>query len=378
MEFAPVPKFTIKYNGNNITENISLYLANAEYVDKVEGESDELSITLDDTAGKWRGPWYPEKAAKLEMDIEYKGKKLKCGIFEIDSIEQSGPPHMVSIRALAAGISKAVRTVSSHGYESTTLDKIAKVIASKHGFTVQGKIENISIERATQHREKDLSFLKRISAEYGYVFSLRGKTLVFTKQEDLELSKEVYQLDLSEMIEYSFSDKAVEVYKESSLKYHNPKKNEAISAKTTTDRIINKDSVGFNIIGSSDAAKIFMRVENVKQAQVKTRSLLYRAVTKQNEGRIKIEGNPLLVAGINLMVTGLGVLSGKYHILRAQHRIDRSGGYITDIEVKRVSGVKTKSMQEPKKGAKIAAKPSTTTLSRINNRDNVGFNIIGQ
>lgn len=377
---TPQPKFTITYNGTNITADVSKYYISCTYTDKVEGESDEIAIELDDTDGLWRGSWYPDKGATLTLEIEFNGQKLKAGTFQVDEIEQSGPPHTVNIKALAAGIQKALRTKTSKAYDKTTLRGLAQFIASKYGMTVEGEIEAINIERVTQHREKDLAFLRKVGLEYGYIFSVRDKKLIFTTQEKLEKGSEVTTIDLTELISYSLRDKAVEVYKDATVKYKDPKTNTVVQGKVGVDEIANKDGVGFNYITSGDTAASHVRAENAQQAKAKARALLYRKNTKQNEGRIELPGNPLLVAGINFMLTGLGVLSGKYHVTQSTHRITKDGGYITELEVKRVGGAKDKAQQKPKKIARKPATPqlsaSAATTTQITNADGKSFTVI--
>ena len=62
-------------------------------------------------------------------------------------------------------ISKIMRNTLSrlHG-------EIVRTIAARYGLSVIGSIENITIGRVTQHREKDLTFLARLADEYGYAF----------------------------------------------------------------------------------------------------------------------------------------------------------------------------------------------------------------
>jgi phage protein D len=112
-----------------------------------------------------------------------------------------------------------------------------------------------------------------------------------------------------------------------------------------------------------------------EQAKAKARARLYRENTKQNEGNITIPGNTLLVAGINIMLTGLGVLSGKYHVLESVHKIDRGSGYVTDVKIKRVGGVKDKKQQQAKPRKKVAKAPSQAVAQPVStpNRDNINF-----
>lgn len=54
-------------------------------------------------------------------------------------------------------------------------------------------------------------------------------------------------------------------------------------------------------------------------------------------GSLTLPGNPKLVAGVTFDLTDCGKLSGKYLIESARHRLDRGGGYTTELEVKRVA-----------------------------------------
>ena len=51
---------------------------------------------------------------------------------------------------------------------------------------------------------------------------------------------------------------------------------------------------------------------------------------------LKVNGNPKLVAGCNIQITGFGVYDGKYHIEQAVHRVDSSSGYTTEIKCHKV------------------------------------------
>jgi phage protein D len=372
------PKFTITYNGKNISEDISRYMISLDYTDHAEGETDEISITLDDTDDLWTGAWYPEKKAKLVLDIEYRGKTLKCGTFEIDEIEIGGPPATCTIRAIAAGVSKATRTKRSKPYENQTLKQIADTIAGTYGMKVVGNIKPIKIERITQHQKKDLGFLRELAMEYGYVFSVRDNQLVFTLQSELEGKAEITEIDRTEVASYSFRDKAVEVYKEAKVSYYKQSQKGTVSQ---TEKITNADNVDFNTITpSADTANSFIRAENQGQAEAKAKAILYRSITKQNEGSLSMDGNPLMVAGINVSLTGFGVVSGKYHVVTSRHRIDKSSGYTTDVDVKRIAPVKDKAKEKAKKPARKAVTQQSDQfrlgVTPLTNSDGITFNTI--
>ena len=57
----------------------------------------------------------------------------------------------------------------------------------------------------------------------------------------------------------------------------------------------------------------------------------------RTSAEINVEGDPGLAAGAVIELAGLGKLSGNYTITRATHRITRSDGYTTSLELKRVA-----------------------------------------
>ena len=156
------PAFELAYNGKAITAGIAPYVLAITYTDHLTGESDELDVELEDTAGRWLDAWYPEKGANLTLSFGFLGRPLvKAGVFNVDEIELSGPPSVVRMRGLATGVQDAVRTRKGRAYEKTTLAAIAQRIAKRHKMKLIGKVEALQIDRATQYHESDLQFLVR-------------------------------------------------------------------------------------------------------------------------------------------------------------------------------------------------------------------------
>lgn len=348
------PKFVVQYDGVDISEDISKHVLSITYTDKVEGESDELEITLEDSDGRWRSDWYPEKGSKISVQIGYADSELvDCGSFEIDDIELSGPPDVVSIRALAAGIKGKLRTKRSSAHEKKTLKQIAEAIASKNGLSVTGEIDDITIDRVTQHRETDLGFLKRISAEYGHVFSVRDKQLVFTTIFKLEEGEAKATVDRQDISRYSLRDKTDETYKDAEVKYHNPVEKKVVDTKYNVETKTNAEGVTYKEISKGDTLVINTKAENKQQADKKAKAALHKANSRTCEGSLSMEGNPILLAGNNFTLTGMGAFSGKFHIEKSTHRIDRGSGYITELDIKRIGAVSA----EKKKAKPIKSVP---------------------
>jgi phage protein D len=280
---------------------------------------------------------------------------MNCGTFEIDEIEISGSDSgdTVSIRALAAGFAANVRTKRSSGHEKKTLVEIARTIAAKHGMTVQGITKDVTIDRVTQLRKTDLGFLAKLAADYGYVFSVRDKAIIFTLIYDLEQAASATTIDLTEVKSYSLKDKSFQTYKAATVKYNNPVDGTTVEGTSTVDT---------GDVAAADVLEIRGKAENRQQAEEQAKSHLYRANTRQQEGNISVEGNTAVLAGNNFDLTGMGKLSGKFHVISSRHQIDRSG-YVTSAEIKRLVAF-TDARKSPKSLPRLTQQPPAVEQPR--------------
>lgn len=317
------PIFKIEYNQKDITTDVSNQVLNIEYTDFEHGQSDEITITFEDTQKLWQGSWIPSKGDSLRVFIGYEGEKLlNCGIFEIDEIEFATPPDILTVKALATGITKALRQNNSVAYENKTLKQIASEIAQKHSLTLVGEIEDVRVERITQNQERDLTFLKKLAEQYGYIFKIAEGNLVFYKTEKLtgaDAAKILYRTDLTRI---TLSEKTSKNYKSVTVSYHNPKTGKKITATAKNEKCVKGDTL-----------KITERCETKQQALLKAKAALAKG-NNTIEGSIDLVGTPNLIAGLNVELKDLGYFSGKYHITQTRHFIDRTSGYGTSLEVK--------------------------------------------
>ena len=317
------PIFKIEYNQKDITKDVSNQVLNIEYTDYEHGQSDEITITFDDTQKLWQSSWIPSKGDSLRVFIGYEGEKLlNCGVFEIDEIEFATPPDILTVKALATGITKALRQNNSVAYENKTLKQIASEIAQKHSLTLVGEIEDVRVERITQNQERDLTFLKKLAEQYGYIFKIAEGNLVFYKTEKLtgaDAAKILYRTDLTRI---TLSEKTSKNYKAVTVSYHNPKTGKKITATAKNEKCVKGDTL-----------KITERCENKQQALLKAKAALAKG-NNTIEGSIDLVGTPNLIAGLNIELKDLGYFSGKYHITQTRHFIDRTSGYGTSLEVK--------------------------------------------
>lgn len=341
---VPHPVFVLSYEQKNITSDITPYVRSVTYTDYLSGQSDELEVELEDADGRWARHWYPGKGDTLTLKIGYEAAPLlPCGAFEIDEIEFAQPPATVSIRGLATGIKKSVRTRVGRAYENTTLAAIAQRIAKRNKLTLTGKIRDIRIDRVTQYQERDVEFLTRLAREYGYAFKIVGSKLVFTELASLRDGGAVLTLTATDLITIRLRDKIKEIYQEAKVKYHDPKTKKLVVYGVKGDQVTEvgqttastKKQSGQS--ASGDTLKLSTRSSSKAAAQAKAQAALDDANLQQTAGSLTVPGNPKLVAGTTFNLADCGRLSGKYLVESARHRLDRGGGYVTELEVKRVA-----------------------------------------
>lgn len=380
---AKKPRIEITYNNTVITRQIADHLISLTYHDKTESNCDDLDIELDDTIALWRNEWYPEKGATLNVKIGYDNQLVSCGDFVLDEVELSGAPDVVHIRGLSAIFKPAMRTKRSKAYEKQTLKQIAQAVAQLNGLTIVGDVPNISFKRVTQHQETDLGFLKRIASEYGVLFNVKGSNLIFQSIFEIENAPSIYTVKRGDMLKYRITDKFTYTFAQAQISYHNPQTkkveggtfswsanptgtileaatvttyNSGLNTNLPSNNAVLDGNVAlanaptatndagiwakFNKAVSIDTLNLYTKTENGTQSARKVQTALWKANSKQKSGTITVQGNPLLVAGNNITIEDLGVLSAKYFIEESTHTITKGGGYITELTIKGIIPVK--------------------------------------
>lgn len=316
------PIFELFYEKKNITKDVSPFVTSIEYTDYEHGQSDELQISFEDSEKQWQDAWLPTKGDSLRAYIGYESEKLlNCGTFEIDELEYDTPPDVVTVKGLATGIKKPLRQNNSTGYENKTLKQIAKEIADRQGLNIVGNIEEIKVDRITQDKERDLTFLTKLAEQYGYIFKVAEGNLVFYNVRELKDAKTSQIFYKSDLIHINMREKTSQKYQAVQVTYFDPKKKKTMTASAKNESIVKGDTL-----------KITTRCTSKKQALVQAQAALNQSETKI-EGSLEFVGNPYLIAGLNIELKGIGHFSGRYHITEARHIMDRIMGYKTFCEV---------------------------------------------
>jgi len=326
------PQWMLSYSGMNITADVSEMVLAIRYIDRLDGTSGELEIQLEDSTKLWQGAWYPAIGDIVSLQIGYSNEYLlDCGEFQIDELELDGPPDVMRLRCLAAYITTAMRTANTVAYENMGIVEIAAQIAAKYGLamvTASSESESdVTFARVTQRRQMDLEFLKRLAREHNFDFTVCAGQLIFYERASLEALPAATLIARSDTVRFAFRNRARRIYDAAEFSYFDPDTKQLITQSVPAD----------GPSPTNDTLKIVARCENAEQAQVKAAAALHLHNMVLVDASIEGPGNPVLVAGNNVQLSGWGALDGKYLIETAKHQMARATGYTTSIAARRIT-----------------------------------------
>jgi len=332
---ALTPAVRVIYNGRDITADLTPYLMRVSYTDRLTGEADSLDIDLAETdavKSRWLAEWYPDKGMEIKAEIGYAGQPLiKCGAFDVDEIEVETPPMTIRIRALATGISRAVRTRIGKKYENTTLAAILDEIAQRIGAKRKGEVADIHIDRATQYQETDWAFAVRLAREYGYALKLTDNNRALAVMKLGDDAEPVRTIAPGDITRLAYRDRITEVPGRSEVRHHDPATGGLVVYGASKGVVAPEDTTT-----ASDTKKRHVRAKTPAQAKAIAEAEQARHEIDKTSLEVQLPGDPKLVAGAAVDVTGWSRLDGRYLIIEARHEIDRSSGYTTALALKRI------------------------------------------
>ena len=184
------PSWAIRANGKDVTERFRPYLMSVQLRDESKDEADSLSITLDNSTGKLEAP---EQGDELEILLGYDGALTSCGKFTVDHADFGGPPDHLVISCKSAafavttnqdGVLQSFLARKTRSWEPSTLDTIAKKIASEHGveLVAPGGLLLFLTPHLDQTEESDTGFLYRVVQPRGYVIKVADKKLIIVRR----------------------------------------------------------------------------------------------------------------------------------------------------------------------------------------------------
>ena len=345
----------VTYNGKDISESLAQYVLSFSYTDNLTGQVDDISIALEDRAELWEADWMPERGATLDItictynwsDLYSEEQDLQLGKFEIDELEVSSAPNVVTIKAVAISISddSTLRsTLRSHTWENISVQKAANDIAWQNGMKLQWYCDdNPNIDKLEQNDESDLDVLQKICDDAGFALKVTTDTIIIFDVEKFE-KEDVYAeyyhpgttiLNIVEnqpkpvqtdaLLNYSFKAKIRDVYKKCHVKYAKDKDKSVIeSTFIAPDK---KEKEGATL-------EVHQQVSSQAEADRLAKKKLREKNCEEFTGSFSSDGNMGLCAGETIEMLGFGNFSGKYIITQAKHDIS-SSGFTSSVEIRK-------------------------------------------
>lgn len=326
-------KVNIVYEGTNITTDLEEYLTGFSFEDS-EGTADTIQIDLQDKFGKWHGPWLPQKNDKIQADIDIVNdagdgiiERLECGTFFVDDSSFDGPPDKVSVKAIAIPLAEGGKDErNTRVWESASLSQIAGDIAVSAGLALVYDAPDYNYDRMTQDQETDLSFIKKRALKEGIAIKVTSEHLVLYSQKDYEAKGAILTLTKGEddIKSYSFNHNSnAKGYQKIEVSYFDSNK------KKNTKYI-------YNVPGITEGPtfKSNERAKNIGEAKRFAMNIAREKNKGERTGSFTLKGNPKMITGYTVNVSGYGSFDGKYFIEKTSHNV--TGGYETKIDIREV------------------------------------------
>lgn len=211
------PIIRLTANNEPLDTAIMARLMDVTVTDNKSGESDELTITLDDHDDLLA---MPKRGVKLQCWMGYIDAGIHdMGIYTVDSVSWSGTPDKYTIKAKSADMKGSLKTTRSQSYHDRTLGEIAKQVATRHELelAMAASLSTIDVGHIDQTDESDIHLLTRLCWQFGAVVNVKhGKLLIFQPYENKTVSGRsltltVVQRDKGDQFNFSIEDRQGDV-----------------------------------------------------------------------------------------------------------------------------------------------------------------------
>lgn len=334
---------------------------------QVKRTSESTTSTSSDERAASKGLKISAIILRENWNSDGKDDMLDCGQFELDSIDASGPPATITIKATSLPYASTVRqTQKSKSWENTTLSAIAKKIANSNGMACMFESSSDpSYKRTEQYRISDIGFLKKLCHDAGCSLKVTNNIIVIFDQAKYEKKKSVFTIKhgaAGGYIKYKLTTGDNDTYTSCRVSYTTS--NGAVISATAYVEDYKESKSDDTDKSKNQCLEVRQKVSSKDEAQALAHKMLRLHNKFEFTAAFTFPGNPSLVAGNAVTLQGWGAFDGKYIIKQAKHSIT-SSGYTTQITLR-------KSLDE---NADSAVKSNSTT-STSGNLDDIAMAVI--
>jgi len=324
-------KLKLIYKGVDITEDISTFLLDFSYTDN-DNDSEEIQINLQNVKRPWMKEWFPKKGDKISATIEFdSGKSLNCGEFEVDDITCKGKGNTASIKAISADVSGEIKdTKRSHAWEKIDFKSVVNEIAGRNKMSAIFHIkDNKKYDKLDQKNKSDIEFIKKICQDLGFDVKVEYKKIVITDEDYYKEQKAEYEIkypelekpsfkvedDLTDLIDYEFTETSLGAYTACENQYKDPKTGTTYKARAGSTK-------------EKDTGKI-LRLNKKVKSQAECEKVCKDALKKENAktktAKFQLVPTIPIYAKKKIDMKDFGEFSGEYLIDEVAHSISSSG-----------------------------------------------------
>lgn len=284
-----------------------------------------------------------------------KDRVLDCGSFELDGVQCSGPPAVITIKATSLPYSSTLRqTEKSRSWESYSLSKIVKELAGNNGMSAMyTAAADPSYKRIEQYRMSDIAFLQKLCRDAGIALKVTNNIIVVFDGDAKGTGADVLTIREGKnggYSNYKLSTKQSKTYTSCRVACTTAS-GTVISAVAYVEDYKEKSE-------SNQQLEIRQMVGSIAEAKKLAEAYLKLYNKYEKVCTFTLPGDASLLAGKTVSLSGFGAFDGKYVIAKAQHSVS-TRGYTTTVTLRNV--IKTK--QEAKPAA--AAAPTAAEIDRV-------------
>lgn len=302
------------------------------YTDIASGESDRISVTMQDISSAWIGERKPERGATLGAAVfltNWKGTgvtSLIYGNFTLDDITFSGRPLTCVLDGVSVPISEDFKSLQkTKTWEKTTIKDIAAEIAAAAEVVLVYDAGTVQIDEIEQNRETDSSFLYSLCEKYGLAMKVYALQIVIFDITAYEEKDAVATLNETDMLSWSYNSTVEGTYTGVTFSYTNP------DIKDTLSVTVGEEGRMYSV--NSQASSKY-------DAELQATAKVNEANRNIETMNVSIPANLGIVASQCVNIAGLGRISGKYYVDKAVHSV--GSGYKMQLTLHKVQdAVKT-------------------------------------
>lgn len=309
---------SMSYDHVDITEDIREYMKSFSYTDIASGESDSVSVMVQDKEKKWMGNWSPEKGDHVSATVKFTdwesegdNWEMYCGELEIDDVSMAGPPAGCTIGAVSIPRSVAFNEEEhTKNWEDVTVQEVAREMADRAGISLFYEADDIFIHALEQDKQTDCKFLYSVCEKYGLAMKVFAEKIIIFDEVRYEQAPPVDTLNFEDFKQYNYKSTLEGTYTGAKISYTDPCNGE--------DHIV---MVG----GGSRIKEINEEADSAADAQRKAVAALNNANKKDTTFSGTIMARRKIIASNCVRIEGFGKPDGIYYIDKVVTKIGGNG-----------------------------------------------------